>query len=593
MNSKENYLDLVLALPPFEPGGEEVPVTVERIAATLCCTPRNARLVLRRLAEEQFLEWRSGLGRGNSSAVKPLRSIEEVAVELLRELLAKGRMQEAIALIQQKAFSAPLQNNLRSLLEEQFGFQVEKSQVARLDILRIPRGRHLSSLDPTLVSSAAEVYLLGQICNRLAVYNHRRKTFEPELAHAWERSADGCKWSIYLRKGVKFHHGRVMISRDVLYTLERIGGEQSACHWQIADIERVELPDDLTIVFHLRRPNGAFLSFLANVTMSILPYDVPFNERIIIGTGPFYVQERTEEVLILSAFEAFYRERPFLDRVELWQFSGLEMNERHYQLYDPQQTSESVMMEGKKLKSFTPGCRYLIFNFRKAGIHHHPDFRHALWILFDPVALLRDLKGNRISPAASFFPENSRKFKYPGGSLTDAADLLGRSGYTGEPLKLFFFEKSESGEDAGWLQERARRIGLTLILQPFPLVDAWRGEIEEEADLLFMEEVLENDVKWGMLRLFRDGSSFVHRMLSPRQLEVIEVELAEFSQLDDEKKRMEAIGRMEFILRDNHWLLFGYHADRLTRIHPAFRGLTLNSFGWVDFSKLWIREKMT
>lgn len=589
MNSKENYLDLVLALPPFEPGGNEIPIAVEQIAAALCCTPRNARLVLRRLAEEQYLEWRSGLGRGNYSAIRPLRPVEEVAVELLRELLGKGRMEEAIALIQRKAFPVQVQNRLRGLLEEQFGFRVEKSTAERLDILRIPRGRELSSMDPIIASSAAEVFLLGQIGNRLVSYNPRKRSFEPELARAWERSADGSKWSVYLRKGVRFHHGRTLVSRDVQYTLERMMTEQSLCRWQVEDIERVELPDELTVVFHLRRPYSFFLSFLANVTMSILPYDVPFDEKKIIGTGPFYIHERTTEVLILAAFETYFRERAFLDRVELWRFPGLEASERHYQLVHPQQTSELMVLDGKRLKSFTPGCRYLIFNFRKPGVQHHPDFRQAMRILFDPVPLLRELKGNRISPAASFFPAISRKFVYPEGSLTEAADLLARSGYAGEPLKLFHFEKSESAEDAIWLQERARQIGLVLRRESFPIVDSSMGSIEEEADMLFMEEVLEDDVKWGMLRLFRDGTSFVYRMLNPQQLAIIEKELKRYAQLDDEGEQRQIIDRLEQLLRDNLWMLYGYHADRLTRVHPAFRGLTLNSFGWVDFSKLWIR----
>jgi len=592
MNSKEHFLQIYLSLPVALAKGATVAITAQELAQMLYCTTRNVKIIMRKLVDEGIVDWRAGVGRGNPSQLTLLRDLDDVLDAYFQELLSKGRMKDAIDLLYKKDLPSSLRSRLQGMLENQFGFQVEHTRSAKLDVLRVVRIRKLGTLDPGFVFIAAEAYFLEQICSTLINFDARKKRFMPNLAHTWESCREERTWTFFLRKGVRFHHGRVMTAKDVAYTLQRLRDVNSTSLWQFEDIESVEIVDDYTITFHLKQPNGFMLHFFSSISMSILPFDVPFDEQAIIGTGPFRVAQRTEQVFILEAFGDYFRERALLDRVELWQVPEASSLERTYMLpyltSDPEAEEES---EGQ-LEYYEVGCRYLIFNFRKAGIQHDPAFRTAMRILYDRAGQVSDLGGNRIAPANSFLPEKSTKYAYPSRSLDEASEWLRQSGYNGETIKLYHYEKCESVEDAIWLQQRAQSIGLHLSLHPFAVPDTYLIDLDCNADMVLAGEVIEEDMEWGLLRLFRDKSTFIHQLLLPEQHALLESHLHDFVRQSAES-RERSYDAAEQMLRDQNWLLFGYHASKHTRYHPALKGVAFDSFGWVDFSKLWIKPSLS
>jgi peptide/nickel transport system substrate-binding protein len=121
-----------------------------------------------------------------------------------------------------------------------------------------------------------------------------------DLAHAWTISDEGRTYTLKLRKGVRFHDGSEMTSRDAKASYDKIinppAGTTSFRRAQYVDVEAVEAPDPYTIVFRLKWPSASFLTALASpfnwiYKADILARDVRWYEKNVMGTGPFLFVE--------------------------------------------------------------------------------------------------------------------------------------------------------------------------------------------------------------------------------------------------------------------------------------------------------------
>ena len=121
-----------------------------------------------------------------------------------------------------------------------------------------------------------------------------------DLAESWTITDEGRTYTLRLRKGVKFHDGSELTSRDAKASYDKIvsppAGVASFRKAQYVDVEAVEAPDPYTIVFRLKWPSASFLTALASpfnwiYKAEILGRDVRWYEKNIMGTGPFLFVE--------------------------------------------------------------------------------------------------------------------------------------------------------------------------------------------------------------------------------------------------------------------------------------------------------------
>lgn len=586
-NNSSHYLCLAAAInTPFRTF-DPIPVTIDLLSSVLCCTPRNVKFIVRKLEEQKFIVWQPGQGRGNTSQLTFLRSIEDVLEDSFQDLISKGKIKQAIELIGSSEVNEPLKERLLTVLNKQMGFRSETETTSGLDVLRITRNRHMEKLDPVTVYTAFESYLLGQIYSTLVTYDAINDTFLPGVAHMWEVNEDYTSYIFYLRKGVRFHNGKIMTSRDVKETLQRLVDLNSPAIGLYKDIEQVVLEGDHRIRFELSRPNLFLLHMFSCIHMSILPFDVDFANEVV-GTGPYRLLDFNEDVLVLAAFDYYYGIRPLLDRVEIWYLPDQGSNERLYEL--PDSARGDLMPDiicNHSLDYPALGCRYLLFNFHKDGIHLNTLFRQALTILYNPVALINELGGNRITPANSFIPWNSSEKDWKEPPITQARELLLASGYVGEVITIATKNKKEEREEALWLQARGASVGLQIKLYLLNEFDPL--EIKSNADVLLAEEVLEDDWQWGMINYFNNKSNYLCSLLKGEQLARIDHELKDFSQLP-KADRVVLLNRAESILRDNNWIIYGCHMNKRAQLNQSLFGLHTGSFGFLDISKLWIKE---
>lgn len=581
-----HFLCLAIAIPFPIDIGAAIPVTIDRLASILCCTPRNVKFILRKLEEQGFIHWQPGRGRGNISQLTFLRTIEEVLEDSFQELINKGKIKEAIELLSRGQVSDPLKERLLLVLNKQMGFRSETESTSGLDVLRITRNRHMEVLDPAYVYTAFESYLLGQIYSTLVTYDAASDTFLPGLAHMWEANEDCTSYIFYLRKGVRFHHGRIMTSRDVKETFQRLIDLNSPALSLYKDIERVEIEGDHRIRFELSRPNLFFLHMFSCIHMSILPHDVDLANEVS-GTGPYRLLDLNEDVLVLAAFDYYYGIRPLLDRVEIWYLPEQASSERLYEL--PDSAKEGLLPNiicNHSIDYPALGCRYLLFNFHKEGVHQQQQFRQAIRILYSRAALITELGGNRSTPADSFLPWESSKRSILEPSLEQARELLVASGYQGEILTLATKDKKEEREEALWLQARAASVGLQIELYLFNEFNS--VDLKNTAEIFLAEEVLEDDWQWGMVNYFNNKLNYLFSLLSDDQILLFSDVLTDFTQSPKEE-RIRLLNQAEGLLRDNYWVLYGCHMNKKAQLNQSLFGLHTSSFGFLDISKLWIK----
>src|SRR5437762_441546 len=89
-----------------------------------------------------------------------------------------------------------------------------------------------------------------------------------DLAESWTTSKDGRTYTLKLHRGVKFHDGSELTSRDVKASYDKIifppAGVASDRKGEYVDVEAVQAPDPYTVVFRLTWPSVSFLMFLAS-----------------------------------------------------------------------------------------------------------------------------------------------------------------------------------------------------------------------------------------------------------------------------------------------------------------------------------------
>src|SRR5262247_1792353 len=125
----------------------------------------------------------------------------------------------------------------------------------------------------------------------------------PDLAESWTVSKDGMIYTFKLRRGVKFHDGAEMTSKDVKASFDKIifppPGMKSSRKASYQAVEVVEAPDPYTVRFRLKWPEASFLLNMASpwnfiYRADVLAKDIHYYETHIDGTGPFKFVEHVK-----------------------------------------------------------------------------------------------------------------------------------------------------------------------------------------------------------------------------------------------------------------------------------------------------------
>ncbi|MBI2958495.1 MAG: ABC transporter substrate-binding protein [Chloroflexi bacterium] len=105
------------------------------------------------------------------------------------------------------------------------------------------------SFDPVTADVTHAQQLLSPMFDYLSwiVYSGGNRQNVPRLLEKWEMASNGLSWTYYVRKGIKFHIGDVVTSKDVKYSLERYMLPQSVRPDLRNAVSRIDIVDDFTL----------------------------------------------------------------------------------------------------------------------------------------------------------------------------------------------------------------------------------------------------------------------------------------------------------------------------------------------------------
>ena len=152
-------------------------------------------------------------------------------------------------------------------------------------------------LDPTSAAAGAiDSVLYSNVFEGLTRFDSSGDVI-PGLAKSWEISEDGLTYTFMLNDGVTFHDGTIMDAEDVKFSLDRIGGEDSANAQKAlySAISEVNVIDPTTVEVKLSEANGNMLFNLAwGDAVIVAPESVEGIKQTPIGTGAFKFDSWTQ-----------------------------------------------------------------------------------------------------------------------------------------------------------------------------------------------------------------------------------------------------------------------------------------------------------
>jgi len=187
------------------------------------------------------------------------------------------------------------------------------------------------TLEPYLLNDGGALALSG-IPGEYLTFTNPKAQVVPALATSWKPNKDASVWTVQLRKGVKFHDGQEMTSRDVVASFKQYVGVKSsnAGLSPYFDPSGVSAAGKYTVIFRLKGPIGHLPYLLSQTTYQAIIQRAKdaaspgtWVKNGMIGTGAFklknYVEKRSAQ---LVRHNAYWGGRPPLDGVNVTYYQG-------------------------------------------------------------------------------------------------------------------------------------------------------------------------------------------------------------------------------------------------------------------------------
>ncbi|MDH7512856.1 MAG: ABC transporter substrate-binding protein [Clostridiales bacterium] len=379
-------------------------------------------------------------------------------------------------------------------------------------------------LDP---AGDSHVFIIEQLYDGLIKLDSKLNLL-PSLAEYWTISEDGKRCIFYLRKGVKFHHGRELDAEDVKFSLERLVKKETAPaslqyftskvvgaleYWEgkAPEVEGFKVRDKYTFEILWNNPYVSGLYLLSMSFSKILPRDLVTSQgkgffQKPSGTGPFkfgyWLRSPKLEIVgvRLERNGHYFGRMPYLDAIEfspyytLDHFLAKEIDIIPYMSERLSNTDCQVLEnEGFTMSFLALSCHIPPLD--------KPSVRRAVSLAIDKKELARAafkldtiprVTHNYIPPRLpGFFPADDRESYNP----AEARKILAEEGFLDAsdfpPLVLFFQQprNEEAMKISRLLKDQLESLGIRLKTKYFRSATELRAC--EEPHLTFFDWMMD------------------------------------------------------------------------------------------------------
>ncbi|MCA1055815.1 ABC transporter substrate-binding protein [Rossellomorea aquimaris] len=529
-------------------------IRIEEISEVLRLSLKQSSRYLRRWDEEGWINFTPGRGRGNASMLIWKKDVEEIFEEEAMKQMDEDPVERSSKLLMYD-WSNDSKMRLMNKFHSKLGY-IQESE----DKLIVPKRYPFFSVHPLEAADVLSAHLAANVFNRLVSITEDGE-IEPELAHSWDVSTE--KIRIYLKKDITLHDGSILTAKDVAECLEKLS--KHGHHKDLwAPVERIEAKAPLVLDLH--HPGGCsyILPLLSMMSASIYKE----NKGRIYGTGSFSLEENTDEKTTLAAFKDHFGERPMLDAVEFVQvpadFKGI------YHSQNQLGQASSVEVEADS------GFGVVIMNTNRHSSIRNKKVRDYLhWIIAKNRHTLRNCDP-RLTPndksVLAGRDHGMRMEEVDRPSFTEPIIIRGANHTAGTTEWLAgIFEREQIPVDVQWFS-----FADTLTKHPKTL----------DVDLFVHGEIFESNQDFSFYHFLKNGFSPLYRLFlkdekwNDRLEEYLHTPFHEWKSLNLKIERM---------LIEESIMIPLYYEKRKIPFASDIMNIKIKHFGFVDFSKLWVR----